>query len=79
MDKIEIEDALMRLSMKGLVISRQAKTFTGKEEYYELPKEIADKVGVTKRTGLFRQQAGFRTDATAKGHQGSPWQGKGVD
>jgi tetratricopeptide (TPR) repeat protein len=53
MDKIEIEDALMRLSMKGLVISREAKTFTGKEEYYELPKEIADKVGVTKRTGLF--------------------------
>ncbi|TLY02881.1 MAG: tetratricopeptide repeat protein [Thaumarchaeota archaeon] len=53
MDKIEIEDALMRLAMKGLVIKHDRKTFTGKEEYYELPKEIADKVGVTKRTGLF--------------------------
>ena len=53
MDKVEIEDALMRLSMKGLVIPRDKKTFVGKEEYYELPKEIADKVGVTKRTGLF--------------------------
>jgi tetratricopeptide (TPR) repeat protein len=53
MDKAEIEDALMRLSMKGLVIPRDRKTFTGKEQYYELPKEIADKVGITKRTGLF--------------------------
>jgi tetratricopeptide (TPR) repeat protein len=53
MDKTEVEDALMRLSMKGLVIPRDRKTFTGKEEYYELPKEVADKVGVTKRTGLF--------------------------
>src|SRR5919197_716010 len=53
MDKVEVEDALMRLAMKGLVIKRESKSFTGKEEYYELPKEIADKVGVTKRTGLF--------------------------
>src|SRR5215510_6836626 len=41
MDKTEIEDAVMRLSMKGLVIPRDRKTFTGKEQYYELPKEIA--------------------------------------
>jgi tetratricopeptide (TPR) repeat protein len=53
MDKVEIEDALMRLAMKGLVIKHERRSFTGKEEYYELPKEIADKVGMTKRSGLF--------------------------
>lgn len=53
MDKIEIEDALMRLAMKGLVIKHERKNFTGKDEFFELAKEIADKVGVTKRSGLF--------------------------
>ncbi|MEO9319147.1 MAG: tetratricopeptide repeat protein [Nitrososphaera sp.] len=53
MDKAEIEDALMRLAMKGLVRKIQKKGFTGKDEYYELTKEIAEKVGVSKRTGLF--------------------------
>jgi tetratricopeptide (TPR) repeat protein len=53
MDKVEIEDALMRLAMKGLVIKHERRSFTGKEEYYELPKEIADKVGMTKKSGLF--------------------------
>ena len=53
MDKVEVEDALMRLAMKGLVIKRERRSFTGKEEYYELPKEIADKVGMTKKSGLF--------------------------
>ncbi|HXG07254.1 MAG TPA: tetratricopeptide repeat protein [Nitrososphaera sp.] len=53
MDKAEVEDALMRLGMKGLVIKHERRSLTGKEEYYELPKEIADKVGVTKRAGLF--------------------------
>jgi tetratricopeptide (TPR) repeat protein len=53
MDKAEVEDALMRLAMKGLVIKHERRGFTGKEEYYELPKEIADKVGVTKKSGLF--------------------------
>jgi ribosomal protein S28E/S33 len=53
MDRAEVEDALMRLGMKGLVIKHERKNFTGKEEYYELAKEIADKVGVIKRTGLF--------------------------
>src|SRR5919197_3551170 len=53
LDKVEVEDAVIRLAMKGLVIKHERKSFTGKEEYYELPKEIADKVGVTKRTGLF--------------------------
>jgi tetratricopeptide (TPR) repeat protein len=53
MDKVEIEDALMRLAMKGLIKKIERKGFTGKDEYYELSKEIADKVGVSKRTGLF--------------------------
>ncbi|MDQ3881991.1 MAG: tetratricopeptide repeat protein, partial [Thermoproteota archaeon] len=53
MDRAEVEDALMRLAMKGLVIRHERRTFTGKEEYYELPSEIASKVGVTKKTGLF--------------------------
>jgi hypothetical protein len=35
------------------VIKHERKSFTGKEEYFELAKEIADKVGVIKRTGLF--------------------------
>ncbi|HYY65940.1 MAG TPA: tetratricopeptide repeat protein [Nitrososphaeraceae archaeon] len=51
-DRQDIEDAIMRLSMKGLIIRKEKKTFTGKEEYYELAKEIADKIGVTKRTGF---------------------------
>lgn len=54
MDRAEIEDALMRLAMKGLVKKiEEKKSFTGKEEYYELAKEIADKVGTIKRSGLF--------------------------
>lgn len=56
MDRVEIEDALSRLSMKGLIVRRERKEihgfFTSKEEYYELVKEIADKVGVAKRVGL---------------------------
>src|SRR5919109_317589 len=52
MDKVEVEDAIMRLAMKGLVIKHERRSFTGKEEYYELPKEIADKVGVAKKSGL---------------------------
>jgi DNA-binding GntR family transcriptional regulator len=53
MDRPEIEDALMRLAMKGLVIKHERRSFTGKEEYYELPSEIASKVGATKKSGLF--------------------------
>jgi len=56
MDRVEVEDALSRLSMKGLIVRRERKEihgfFTSKEEYYELVKEIADKVGVAKRVGL---------------------------
>jgi tetratricopeptide (TPR) repeat protein len=56
MDKTEVEDAIMRLSLKGLVIRKEKKEihgfFTSKEEYYELVKEIAEKVGVSKRIGF---------------------------
>jgi Flp pilus assembly protein TadD len=56
MDRVEVEDALSRLSMKGLIVRKERKEihgfFTSKEEYYELVKEIADKVGVAKRVGL---------------------------
>jgi tetratricopeptide (TPR) repeat protein len=51
-DRAEVEDAIMRLSMKGLLTKREKRNITGMEEYYELTKEIADKVGVTK-LGLF--------------------------
>lgn len=52
-DKIEVEDAIMRLSMKGLLTRREKRNITGLEEYFELTKEVADKVGVTKKVGLF--------------------------
>lgn len=53
MDRAEVEDALMRLTMKGLVIKHEKRNITGKDESYELAKEIADKVGTIKRSGLF--------------------------
>lgn len=53
MDREEVEDAMTRLSMKGLTLKIEKKTLTSKEEYYELTKEIADKVGVAKRSGIF--------------------------
>ena len=52
-DKVEVEDAIMRLSMKGMLTRREKRNITGLEEYYELTKDIADKVGVTKKVGLF--------------------------
>lgn len=55
-DKVEIEDAIMRLSMKGLLTRREKRNITGLEEYYELTKDIADKVGVTKKVGLFNKK-----------------------
>lgn len=53
MDRAEVEDALMRLAMKGLVKKHERRSFTGKDESYELAQDIADKVGTVKRTGLF--------------------------
>ena len=52
MDKADVDDALLRLSMKGLVLRREKKNFFNKEEYFELSKEIALKVGTLKRSGF---------------------------
>ena len=56
MDKEEIQDAMNRLLTKGLVVSKERTyPFRGKEEYYELTKEIAEKVGYTKKVGFLRK------------------------
>lgn len=55
MDKSDVEDAAMRLAMKGLLIRREKKGITSKEEYYEIAKEIADKIGYTKNTGFLKR------------------------
>ena len=52
MDKEDVEDAITRLSMKGLIIKKEKKSLTSREEYYELASEIAYKVGTAKRSGL---------------------------
>jgi tetratricopeptide (TPR) repeat protein len=52
MDKPDVDDALLRLSMKGLVVRKEKKNFFSKEEYFELSKEIASKVGTLKRSGF---------------------------
>lgn len=52
MDKVDVDDALLRLSMKGLVVRKEKKNFFNKEEYFELSKEIALKVGSFKRSGF---------------------------
>lgn len=52
MDQVEVDDALLRLSMKGLVIRKEKKNFFNKEEYFELSREIASKVGTIKRSGF---------------------------
>ena len=55
MDKSDVEDAAMRLAMKGLLIKREKKGIRGKEEYYEIAKEIADKIGYAKNTGFLKR------------------------
>lgn len=55
-DRVEVEDAIMRLSMKGLLTRREKRNISGMEEYYELTREIADKVGVTKLGLLGRKE-----------------------
>lgn len=49
LDSIEIQDATTRLANKGLLIKNVKKTFTGKDEQYELTKELISKIGVEKR------------------------------
>ena len=53
MGRQEVEDAMERLSLKGLTRKIEKKSITTKDEYYEIASEIADKVGVTKRSGFF--------------------------
>src|ERR671918_2354331 len=55
MDRQDVEDAVMRLTMKGLLVRREKKGITSKEEYYEIAKEIADKIGFAKPAGLFKR------------------------
>ena len=55
-DKQDVEDAIVRLSMKGLVTIKQKKSLTGKEEYYELSRDISDKFGEVKRSGFLRSK-----------------------
>lgn len=52
MDKAEVEDALMKLTMKGLINRKEKKNIFSKEEYYEVAKEIASKIGTVKRSGF---------------------------
>src|ERR671929_2433437 len=52
MGRQEVEDAMERLSMKGLTLKREKKSFVSKEEYYELTKDIAEKVGSARRSGF---------------------------
>jgi hypothetical protein len=54
MDNQDVEDAILRLSMKGLVIIKQKKSLTGKEEYYELSRDISDRLGEVKRSGFMK-------------------------
>jgi tetratricopeptide (TPR) repeat protein len=56
MSKEDVEDALVRLDMKGLVLRKEKRSFTGKEEYYELAKELTSKIGEMKRVGLFKSK-----------------------
>lgn len=53
-DSQDVAEAIMRLSMKGLVTIKQKKSITGKEEYYELSRDISDKLGEVKRSGFLK-------------------------
>jgi len=56
MSKDDVEDALLRLDMKGLVIRREKKGLIGKDEYYELAKGLSEKIGEVKRSGLLNSK-----------------------
>jgi tetratricopeptide (TPR) repeat protein len=59
MDKEEVDYALNGLAMKGLVVRKEQRygyyPFGRKEEYYELAKAIAERVGTTKQTGFLHR------------------------
>src|ERR1041385_6147561 len=52
MNKEDVEDALLRLEMKGLVVKKEKKSILGKEAYYELAKGLSEKLGQVKRSGF---------------------------
>jgi hypothetical protein len=52
MNKEDVEDALLRLEMKGLVVKKEKKSILGKEAYYELAKGLSEKLGEVKRSGF---------------------------
>jgi tetratricopeptide (TPR) repeat protein len=55
MDRQDVEDAVTRLTMKGLLLRKEKKTITSKEEYYEIAQEIAERIGYTKQTGFLKR------------------------
>jgi tetratricopeptide (TPR) repeat protein len=55
MDRQDVEDAVMRLTMKGLLVRKEKKTITSKEEYYEITQEIAEKIGYARQTGFLKR------------------------
>jgi tetratricopeptide (TPR) repeat protein len=55
MDRQDVEEAATRLTMKGLLIKREKKGITSKEEYYEMAKDIADRVGYAKHASFLRR------------------------
>jgi tetratricopeptide (TPR) repeat protein len=55
MDRQDVEEAALRLTMKGLLIKREKKGITSKEEYYDMAKDIADRVGYAKPAGFFKR------------------------
>jgi tetratricopeptide (TPR) repeat protein len=56
MSKDDVDDALLRLDMKGLVIRREKRGLIGKDEYYELAKGLSEKIGEVKRSGLLNSK-----------------------
>ena len=56
MDKQDVEDAFLRLGMKGLVTIKEKKSYLGKEVSYELSRDISDNLGETKRSGFFKSK-----------------------
>ena len=55
MDRQDVEEAATRLNMKGLLIKRVKKGITSKEEYYDMAKDIAERVGYAKHTGFLKK------------------------
>jgi tetratricopeptide (TPR) repeat protein len=55
MDRQDVEEAATRLTKKGLLIKRVKKGITSKEEYYDMAKDIAERVGYAKHTGFLKK------------------------